>query len=113
MASNDEVGMYAWRTQSTADMIDFLAENLTDGVARHKFGKEKYGPRFVGQPLNHLREELLDAMNYLIYAERRDHAAHALLRRICVWGQGVQAQSDTMPTWWDDLLIFMRETEDL
>ena len=37
---------------------------------RMDFGIEKYGPKFVGDPLQHLEEELMDALFY-IYAIKK------------------------------------------
>jgi hypothetical protein len=34
-------------------------------------GRERYGPVFIGHPLEELHEELLDAMNYAEEAARR------------------------------------------
>ena len=54
-----------------------MPDNLMDlsiDEARHekwRLGREKYGPVFVGDPLEQLDAELIDALNYADEAERR------------------------------------------
>ncbi len=54
-------------------------------------GQKKYGPVFIGHPLEQLDDELLDAMNYVEEAHRQGYvcerfASHLIdeLRSICV-----------------------------
>lgn len=50
-------------------------------------GREKYGPVFVGHPLEQLDDELIDAMNYCEEAERRGYPMEEIskaLRRLCM-----------------------------
>jgi hypothetical protein len=89
------------------------AEKLTDlpidearGV-KWRRGRERYGPVFVGQPLEQLEEELLDAVNYAEEAARRGYSMSEIaedLRRLCerVWAVcraagRVQQRSGTNP----------------
>ncbi len=50
-----------------------LAELSIDEARREKWrvGREKYGRQFVGDPLEELDSELIDAMNYVDEAERQ------------------------------------------
>lgn len=48
-------------------------------------GRDKYGPKFVGDPLEQLDEELLDAMNYVQEFESRGYTlrgANEVLSRL-------------------------------
>lgn len=47
-------------------------------------GREKYGPDFVGDPLEELDGELLDAMNYAEEAERRGYVVGLIPARLKV-----------------------------
>lgn len=45
---------------------------ITNKIAkRAEEGEEKYGQRFVGEPLEQLEEELLDALFYVFYLRRK------------------------------------------
>jgi len=49
-------------------------------------GRERYGPVFIGHPLEELDEELLDAMNYAEEGARRGFPMGGILedlRRLC------------------------------
>lgn len=54
-------------------------------------GRARYGPVFIGHPLEELDEELLDAMNYAEEAARRGLPVEGTmedLRRLC---EGIRA----------------------
>jgi hypothetical protein len=55
-------------------------------AAKWRRGREQYGPVFIGDPLEELDEELLDAMNYAEEAARRGFPMAGIgedLRRLC------------------------------
>jgi len=55
-------------------------------AAKWRRGREKYGPVFIGDPLEELDEELLDAMNYAEEAARWGFPMAGVgedLRRLC------------------------------
>ena len=60
----------AWREMPDAfhsvkaNLSDDAWERWLDGIAEH-------GPRFLGQPTAHLREELIDALRYAEMAEKQ------------------------------------------
>ena len=49
----------------------FTADVARDMQRRRQFGIQKYGPEFVGDPLEHLYEELLDALFYVYMSKRK------------------------------------------
>ena len=52
-------------------MRTYLAWRMED---RHEEGAAEHGDRFLGDPLNHLEEELIDALFYVWFARaERDH----------------------------------------
>ena len=55
-------------------------------AAKWRRGRERYGPVFIGDPLEELDEELLDAMNYAEEAARRGFQMAGIredLHRLC------------------------------
>jgi len=60
-------------------------------------GRERYGPVFVGHPLEELDEELLDAMNYAEEAARWGFPMAGIaedLRRLCERTRAVYCAAD-------------------
>ena len=62
--------MFDWRSLNDADRAEFNAWVSGELQIRAAHGKESYGDRFQGDPLKHLKEELLDELVYLYYAMR-------------------------------------------
>lgn len=60
-----------WRSVD-AGTIDAFVKHIGDTAReRSEYGVCKYGSEFVGEPLAHLEEELLDALFYLYIARRK------------------------------------------
>ena len=52
-------------------MSAYIHLEIEDARARKwSVGQQKYGPKFVGHPLEQFDEEMLDALNYVDEAER-------------------------------------------
>lgn len=63
-----------WRDLSDDPRSDFLTWVGSSMSERQQFGRDAYGDTFEGDPLDHLIEELLDALFYAWVAKRRDNA---------------------------------------
>lgn len=65
-------------------------------AAKMAAGREKYGPEFVGDPLEELDSELIDAMNYCAEAEGRGVYLPGMqdaLRALCVQVRGAHGRA--------------------
>ena len=66
----------SWRRLNTLDRGEFVSWVLQYCEARGEKGKEQYGSRFIGDPVNHAIEELLNLLFYLWMIKRKEeHAA--------------------------------------
>ena len=63
-----------WRQWDAGDCEAWLAEDTRVAAERYRKGREEYGPTFVGDPLNHLQDELRDS-NFYAWQARRQRAA--------------------------------------
>ena len=57
-----------WRDYQPIDVQDYSHKMVSE---RLQIGREEYGPRFVGDPLEHLKSEVADSMVYLFFVERQ------------------------------------------
>ena len=62
------IGSEGWRTFSPMVYVTKMADKLRK---RTQFGIEKYGEQFRGDPLQHLEDELLDALFYIYIAKEQ------------------------------------------
>ncbi len=66
-------------------------------IEKWKRGRDKYGPVFIGHPLEELDEELLDALNYVTEAERQGWKLPGFLDTLRLLREGVCAVYRTTP----------------
>ena len=59
-----------WRDLSPPHRANFIQWQFDTAVERNKIGEEQYGNTFQGDPLEHLKEELMDALFYCYQAIR-------------------------------------------
>jgi len=58
-----------------------------------RLGQIKYGPEFIGHPLEQLDDELIDAMNYCDVASRWGYDVefiHNLLKQLCLQARKIK-----------------------
>mgnify|MGYP001559256004 CR=1 FL=1 len=60
-----------WRTVSAEDRDSFLNNVKSSLAHRQREGEVKYGNQFIGDPIQHAWEELLDALFYIWVVQRR------------------------------------------
>ena len=63
-----------WRDLSIEERQKYEKWLLEEAVQRQTVGRQKYGDVFQGDPLQHLKEELLDALFYCWVAMRQRSA---------------------------------------
>ena len=63
-----------WREWTTENSDSWLQEETKTAAERYRKGREEYGPTFVGDPLDHLRDEHRDS-NFYAWQARRQRAA--------------------------------------
>lgn len=59
-----------WRTWRLEQCREWITAEANEAFNRYLNGRKEYGPTFVGDPLHHLKEELLDTLFYRWSAER-------------------------------------------
>ena len=65
----------SWRRLDILDRGEFVSWVLTYCEARGEKGKEQYGTQFIGDPVSHAIEEILDLLFYLWMIKRKEEHA--------------------------------------
>ena len=79
----------AWRTLGAEERMAFYTWTIRKLQSREQKGVGKYGLVFRGDPLDHLEEELLDALLYVYQEKRRQD-------RLGSDGKGLTTKGDTV-----------------
>ena len=59
-----------WREWDLEQCRGWLENELAEAFERYKNGRKEYGPTFVGDPLQQMKEEMIDAAFYRWTSER-------------------------------------------
>ena len=65
-----------WRRLNADDRLEYAQWIVNLVVSRQAAGRKTYGDTFVGDPLQHLSEELIDALFYCFQAQRQRAASN-------------------------------------
>ena len=86
-----------WRVPKHPHMASLARSVRTQIIQRHHQGKKEYGPVFVGNPFKHMREEIVDTINYSDYAEEMFNRALEIVTYVSKMGPLLANLSDGRP----------------